>query len=312
MYRIFFINDTVGFGGGKLNFYKTTNGGGSWSKVNLGDKKYYFTIGDSYIFDQLTLFVSSSIWDGDNFQPRYNFAILKTTDGGNNWFQMETNLDNQVSLIPRSIFFTDTQNGVLATWPIVRVYYTTDGGKNWVETQTLPLIPRVVEINDIFMLNNGKGWIAAQVGNFLATTDNGISWQRVEGLTDNRLYSISFLKDNSTGFIFGSHNTILKYENTVGIEEETNLQNYDFSFLQNYPNPFNSTTLFTFELPRYGFTELKVYDVIGREIKTIVKGNLERGKHSIQFNAGDLPSGMYMGTLYYDSKAISRKILIIK
>ncbi len=144
------------------------------------------------------------------FEARYTFAILKTTDGGNNWFQMETNLDNQIWILPRNIFFTDSQPSVITTWPGSRVYYTVDGGSNWTQTQSLPLMPTGVEINDIFMLNNGKGWIAAQTGNFLTTTDHGISWQRVEGLTDNRLYSISFLKDKSTGFIFGSHNTILK------------------------------------------------------------------------------------------------------
>ncbi len=312
MYRVFFVNETTGFGGGKLNFYKTIDGGASWSKVNLGDKKYYFTIGDSFIFDQMTFFVSSSVWDGETFEARYTFAILKTTDGGNNWFQMETNLDNQIWILPRNIFFTDSQPSVITTWPGSRVYYTVDGGSNWTQTQSLPLMPTGVEINDIFMLNNGKGWIAAQTGNFLTTTDHGISWQRVEGLTDNRLYSISFLKDKSTGFIFGSHNTILKYDNIVGIEEETKTHHSDLSLLQNYPNPFNPTTTFTFELPWYAYTELKVYDLLGKEIKVIEKGFMNKGEHKVLLNAQTLASGIYFCILTQGNYFSKIKLVLIK
>ncbi|NMB83327.1 MAG: T9SS type A sorting domain-containing protein [Ignavibacteria bacterium] len=311
MYRVFFVNDTLGFGGGRLNFYKTTDGGINWSKIDLGETKYYFFFGDSYVFDENSFIILSSIWNGDSYQPRYQFAMLKTTNGGNSWFQVQTNLDGIIDFVPRNIKFFNSFNGVLTRgWVTGEAYYTNNGGLNWFKSQQFPR-QNLGEITDMFFLNEQLGWVIGQSGIFLMTSDKGITWEQIN-ITENRLYSISFIKDKSLGFIFGSHNTILKYDRTVGIKEEYTSQNSNFLLLQNYPNPFNSTTTFTFELPLPGYTELKIYDALGREVKTLLKGNVEQGKHTIQFNASDISSGIYFGVLSYDEKRVSSKIIIIK
>ncbi len=65
-----------------------------------------------------------------------------------------------------------------------------------------------------------------------------------------------------------------------------------FSLEQNFPNPFNPVTTIRFSLIQSGFVSLKIYDVIGKEIATLINGDMNRGNHSIQWNTASLPSGV--------------------
>ena len=67
-----------------------------------------------------------------------------------------------------------------------------------------------------------------------------------------------------------------------------------FVLEQNYPNPFNPTTNFAFRISNFGFISLKVFDVLGREVASLVQGQKEAGSYSVQWNASDLPSGIYL------------------
>jgi hypothetical protein len=66
-----------------------------------------------------------------------------------------------------------------------------------------------------------------------------------------------------------------------------------FALNQNYPNPFNPATTITFSIGASGFTSLRVYDLLGREVASLVSENLSAGVYSRQWNAADMPSGMY-------------------
>jgi len=66
-----------------------------------------------------------------------------------------------------------------------------------------------------------------------------------------------------------------------------------FNLDQNYPNPFNPSTTITFSVVTYSHTSLRVYDVLGREVATLVNENESAGQKSVTFNAGNLPSGIY-------------------
>lgn len=81
---------------------------------------------------------------------------------------------------------------------------------------------------------------------------------------------------------------------------------------QNYPNPFNPETSIKFDLPESGFTELSVYDVIGRRVAVLISDLLEAGTHQVRFDAGHLPSGVYMYTLRQGNHAQTRKMLLLK
>lgn len=66
-----------------------------------------------------------------------------------------------------------------------------------------------------------------------------------------------------------------------------------FSVSQNYPNPFNPTTTINYEMPFDGFVKLIVFDNLGREVKTLMNGNVNAGYYKTEFNASELPSGVY-------------------
>lgn len=108
-------------------------------------------------------------------------------------------------------------------------------------------------------------------------------------------YSIRCIKDN----------------NSVGIEENKSVPN-EFRLNQNYPNPFNPSTVISFSLPKSGYVTLKVFDLLGREIKALVDGTLEAGVHKVNFTFSNLSSGVYVYTLTCGSFSSSMKMIINK
>lgn len=89
-------------------------------------------------------------------------------------------------------------------------------------------------------------------------------------------------------------------------------QNYMFELFQNYPNPFNPTTTIRYQLTANSFTTLKVHDMIGREVATMVNEVKDAGNYSISFNASNLPSGIYFARLSSNGKSQITKLLLLK
>jgi hypothetical protein len=85
-----------------------------------------------------------------------------------------------------------------------------------------------------------------------------------------------------------------------------------FTLMQNYPNPFNPSTINNYQLPMNNFVTLKVYDVLGREIKTLVNEYQSAGTHSIAFNATGLPSGVYLYRISAGNYSDTKKLVLIK
>jgi len=85
-----------------------------------------------------------------------------------------------------------------------------------------------------------------------------------------------------------------------------------FGLFQNYPNPFNPTTKIEYRTASPGFVSLKVYDVLGREVATLVYGKENTGDHVAAFNASNLPSGAYFYRLSADEKSMTRKLALMK
>lgn len=85
-----------------------------------------------------------------------------------------------------------------------------------------------------------------------------------------------------------------------------------FTLAQNYPNPFNPTTTFSFSLPAIEFATLKVYNLLGVEVATVVAKKLAAGNYTIEWNAGNLSSGIYLYRLTSGSNLETKKLLLLK
>lgn len=85
-----------------------------------------------------------------------------------------------------------------------------------------------------------------------------------------------------------------------------------FALDQNYPNPFNPSTVISYSIPKFGNVSLKVYDVIGREVATLVNGRETAGEHSVEFNGSGLASGVYFYRLVAGGYVQTRKLLLLK
>ncbi len=82
--------------------------------------------------------------------------------------------------------------------------------------------------------------------------------------------------------------------------------------ISNYPNPFNPTTTINYQLPENGFVTIKVYDMLGKEIATLVNENKSAGYYKINFDASKLTSGVYIYTINAGKYSQSKKMLLMK
>ncbi|MCU7490909.1 MAG: T9SS type A sorting domain-containing protein [Ignavibacteria bacterium] len=85
-----------------------------------------------------------------------------------------------------------------------------------------------------------------------------------------------------------------------------------FSLSQNYPNPFNPSTTINYSIPESRMVTLKVYDMLGKEVSTLLNEYKTAGNHSVQFNASSLPSGIYIYTIQAGAFRDSKKLMLLK
>ena len=85
-----------------------------------------------------------------------------------------------------------------------------------------------------------------------------------------------------------------------------------FTLDQNYPNPFNPTTNINYSLQNASYVTLKVFDMTGREITTLVNGRMNAGAHTVTFNASNLSSGVYIYALEANGVRLTNRMTLIK
>jgi cyclomaltodextrinase / maltogenic alpha-amylase / neopullulanase len=99
---------------------------------------------------------------------------------------------------------------------------------------------------------------------------------------------------------------------SVAQEDVENLIINEFMLNQNYPNPFNPSTKISFQIPNSEFVTLKIYDILGREVKTLVNKEMEKGKYDFDFNASSFSSGIYFYRLKAGSFVDTKKLILMK
>lgn len=98
----------------------------------------------------------------------------------------------------------------------------------------------------------------------------------------------------------------------TSVQHDNSNLNSNFELFQNYPNPFNPSTIIKFSIPHSEFITLKIYNLLGEEIATLINENLSSGLHEIEFDGSNLRSGIYLYTLQHGSSIISKKMILLK
>jgi hypothetical protein len=102
------------------------------------------------------------------------------------------------------------------------------------------------------------------------------------------------------------------WNGVTAVIDEGNINPKDFSLSQNYPNPFNPNTLIKYQIPEVSFVTLKVYDVLGNEVATLVNEEKPVGSYKFEFSASNLPSGIYFYQLTAGKFIETKKMILIK
>jgi photosystem II stability/assembly factor-like uncharacterized protein len=234
-------------------------------------------------------------------------TILKTTNQGNNWIIKPSPITKSLN----ALYFLDKNTGWIVgdSGTILK----TENCENWQNRS----INSTKNFQSIIFVNQTTGWIVGSEGTVLYTTNTGSNWNSIENITQYNLYDIKFINPN-TGWIAGDHGTIFRTTNCGGILPVNNTGTnvpIDFSLFQNYPNPFNPSTNIRFSIPSHqedGLVQLKIYDILGKEITTLVDEPLKAGEYSVQWSASDYPSGIYFYTLTSDGWTETKKMIFIK
>ncbi|MGE5430827.1 MAG: T9SS type A sorting domain-containing protein [Syntrophomonadaceae bacterium] len=105
------------------------------------------------------------------------------------------------------------------------------------------------------------------------------------------------------------HDKVQKPEQEI---VESEIAPVEYALSQNFPNPFNPSTVINYQIPKASKVTLKVYDMLGKEVATLIDGYKEMGSYSVQFNASSLPSGIYIYEIRTNEFIKSGKMMLLK
>ena len=320
---------------------KTTNGGASWSPLTSGTTQTLRDVGSIVSGSNAILQTC-----GDNG------VSLASANGGANWFANTTNstaklnavlldrLQSSSAIIAGSSgTLRYSTGGPFGPWP----YPGTDeltGIKGWI-TPT-PTTLYLCSANGMFTkgvaswtwttANTGASgalnaidvrgdriWVVGDNSTVRFSTNGGTDWQPQVVNSTSSLRSISMV-DSTTGWIVGDDGLLVSTRTggVTGVHPQPSVS-VAFRLDQNYPNPFNPSTRIRFVIPtRNGRgresekVSLKVFDMLGRELVTLVHEKLVSGTYSVDWNASEYSSGVYLYRIDANEFVETRKMILIK
>ena len=286
---------------------KTSNRGQNWTSVTNVHGYYK---GFNWINNQ-TGWAVTNFWN--DIPPAYAH-VLKTTNSGQNWNIIYTEVDSisGLDLSFDAIQFLDANNGYLLKMRPIGVgkfQKSSNSGYGWV-----PVDSSSQRYWDMFFININTGWISESYGAqdfIMKTTNGGVNWyQQYSGTGIVRKI---FFTDANYGWAL-SGSTILHTTNggVMGVKVVSNNTPNEFHLFQNHPNPFNPTTTIRYDIKTKSKVELKVFDLLGREITTLVNENQTPATYEVVFDATSLPSGVYFCILKAGDFVDSKKMILLK
>jgi len=292
------------FTGAFNGIYRSENGAESWTVTNVSSTH---VLAKNFTNHNGILFAARESINTPNG--------YKSSDNGLTW-EVLTGMN-----FPSISFLSEFPNLWMGT--IHGIWLSTDNGNNWEQrSEGLSTDP----YNTSIIRVNGKLVTSLHFGGsgIFISEDEGLSWEDFgQGLPFlSNIEKLIVYEDK----IIAATSSGLWQRDTSGVisalEEQTNLPQ-EFKLFQNFPNPFNSTTKIKFTLTQsLSLGErvsegrvramLKVYDILGREVATLVNEEMPAGSYEIEFDAAELTSGIYFYRLMTDNFSETRKMLVVK
>jgi hypothetical protein len=248
------------------------------------------------------LFVQSLAISGTNLFAGTSGGggIFLSSNNGISWTAVDSGLTNlyvQSLAVSGANLFAGTVGG--------GVFLSTNNGTSWTS----------VGLTDSYVFSlavSGANLFAGTYGGgVFLSTNNGSSWIAV-GFTDSYIYSLAV---SGINLFAGTNGGVwLRPLSEMTTSVETLSPDLPGSFLlrQNYPNPFNPSTTINFKIPVSVYVSLKVFDMLGREVATLVSEKMVSGKYARRWNAENIPSGVYFYRLQAGSYVETKKLILLK
>jgi photosystem II stability/assembly factor-like uncharacterized protein len=292
---VFFTSPNTGWAVGDSGvIVHTTNGGSNWLVVPY---PYHVPFSCVQFVNSLTGWIVGGS------------TVLKTTNGGANWKTPVPSIQNSLYLEAR---FPISSTGYLVGGEILSgrgfVLKSTNGGGSW---------DSLISASHYFLylsfINENTGWICGMDGNIMRTTNGGNNWDSQSiGQPWAWLHSIQFI-NSSTGWVTGS-NSIFKTTTggVIGITPISGEVPKFYHLSQNYPNPFNPSTIIEFSLPKNANVKIILFDVLGREVRTLANQFMKAGSYKLELNGSSLTSGVYFYRLQAGEFNQTKKMVLVK
>jgi len=309
-------NDTsmmVHFYNGEFNSWTTTYTGKKTGTVYSNSGGKYLFMLESEAPDRETIFYSSitntyhkvSFPDGVTGTGRTSdyLACLNKSNGS---YFFDAN-DGSISTLSYPMQIEGLSNSAAVTYDdnTNTGYGYNASTKTWTQTPitgNLSLPPRIVEFIGIVPVDSRKGYYA-----YSAKHDY---W----GYLYSNDYKSEFVGENIACIRQNVSKTLYAFypDAVIGINEETSdLTPITYKLYQNYPNPFNPSTIIKWQQPETGLVTIKIYDVLGREVMTLVNEELTAGTHETVFDASLISSGIYFYQLKAGSFIQTKKMILV-
>ena len=288
---------------------KTTDGGATWS--TLREK--------SLLLLMTSVFASEaegySFWSPsiDNFD---NTDVDITRDSGKTWTGIGT---IEAELVSKS-FYKSPNN----FWAIgFKTSLSRDSGRSWQSWNWFNpiiggqkrIVPKDIEMtqpSNIWLLCNAFSSGVDGEGDLLKSSDFGNNWTVALKESSSTFIALSII-NNSKAWIVGT-NGLIKYCENISMDVVKKIDNVptNVELFQNYPNPFNGTTVIKCHLPTQSSVALEIYDLLGRNVATLVNGDFDAGEHDVAFDASSFNSGLYFYRLTANGFVSTRKMIVLK
>lgn len=233
-------------------------------------------------------------------------TILRTSDGGQSWERQASGTSCRLM----SVSSPDERHATVVGDSGL-VLHTNDGGVKWVRQSIGPPATLV----SVSFVDSAYGMVVGQ--DVFRTTDGGDTWKLCSKATSSRLND-GWCIDRRTVTVVGEDGIILNSttRGVTWVQGDRHTQNIPDKLLltQNYPNPFNPTTTIEYGIPMgtYGTASLRVYDLMGRELATLVNEVKKPGAYSVQWNATGVATGVYFYRLSVGNYTQIRKLMVLK